>query len=110
MSIRLRSANSFHSIVRPEVVRRVRTETRGDTPGRSTINGNGSDSKSQSMDVDVPSNAPNRQDDMADGRRPSPTPGQRPDAAASTLHKTALLQSRESLPTSSIPTNPLPKQ
>ena len=102
------SANSIYSVPRPEVVRRVRTEARGDTPGRSTINGNGSDSKSQSMDVDMPASAPNRLDDMADGRRPSPAPGQRPDTAAGNLYKTALLQSREGLQTplpSSIPAN-----
>ncbi len=64
------------------------------------------------MEVDVPASASNRQDDMADGRRPSPAPGQRPDTTASTLHKTALLQSREGLPTplpTSIPTNLSPK-
>jgi len=84
------SANLVYSIPRPEVVRRVRTEPRGDTPGRLTPNPNGDYSKPQPMEVDAPAIPPNKQDNAADGRRPSPVSGHRPDA---------LLQPREGPPT-----------
>jgi THO complex subunit 2 len=93
-AIRLVSPNSVYSIPRPEVVRRVRTEPRGDTPGRLTPNPNGDYPKPQPMEVDTPAILPNKQDDVADGHRPSPVPGHRPDA-----HKTNLLQPREGPPT-----------
>ncbi|KAH9077515.1 transcription factor/nuclear export subunit protein 2-domain-containing protein [Lactarius deliciosus] len=78
----LSSSNSLSSVPRPEVVRRVRTEPRGDTPGRSTVNGN-----------DVDSNQARR------GRRGWPSfinsrASHR--CTISSLHKTVLLQSRES--------------
>jgi len=93
------SANSVYSVLRPEVVRRVRTEPRGDTPGRLTPNPNGDYSKPQPMEVDAPAISPNKQDDVADGHRPSPVSGHRPDAPISSLHKTNLLQPREGPPT-----------
>ncbi|KAI9512728.1 transcription factor/nuclear export subunit protein 2-domain-containing protein [Russula earlei] len=87
------------SAPRPEVVRRVRIEPRGDTPGRSIANGNGDDSKSQPMEVDSPAVTSSKQDDVTDGRHLSPVLGHRADASVSTFHKTALLQTREGPPT-----------
>ena len=86
-------ANLVYSVPRPEVVRRVRTEPRGDTPGRLTSNPNGDYPKP--MEVDTAAIPPNKHDNVADGRRPSPVPGHRPD----TSHKANLLQPREGPPT-----------
>lgn len=97
--VRISFSNSLSSIPRPEVVRRVRTEPRGDTPGRSTVNGNDVDSRSQPMDVDTPAASSSKQDEVAEGGR------SRLDAPISSLHKSALLQSRDSTSPIPIPIN-----